>query len=691
MAKKLIQVVYKVDNKELKATSAEIRKLEKDTKESEKGFQQIGTTGKAAFAAISGAIAALGLVQLGRQIIQITGEFQKFQAVLTNTLGSRGAAVAAMKQIQTFAAQTPFSVQELTASFVKLANQGFKPTANELRKLGDLASAMGKSFDQLTEAIIDAQTGEFERLKEFGIRAAKEGDNVTFTFKGVQTQVDFTAASIREYILALGDLEGVSGGMAAISETLVGRISNLGDAYDSLLTKIGNANSGVIFESIELLSKMIDVLNISMSDPISDKAAENAQTFRDTLDAAFKTGDPAAINKAIQDNVTETNHWNESIKELTKEVAQASEEDFPRLNAQLQVEQATVKLLSALTQEYITKASTLTTVTKGLTAEEKKLLEQRQKFLKEFLKTGTEDPESDFFGFNQEAIDGFLDKFEFSTRDAINKADELIDSQGKDENPPIIDVLTGGKDKDDLKDELDMLLDMSFSFLDDLLLATVTTQQKVFQAEEGNFERRLLLAGDNERARQEIEVEKLAFDQEQAKKKEEFDRLQNERNKQAAIKKMTIEVILAGVRALAEPPSPNFIKAGLALAFGFGQIGLAKAVGFKDGVIDLQGPGTGTSDSIPAMLSKGESVMTADETARSYNLLTAIREKKLDDRVLAKASTSQMIVASLNDHGIIKAIKENKGPSFAREGYTLMETHQIGSNLKRKIRAKVGL
>ena len=40
----------------------------------------------------------------------------------------------------------------------------------------------------------------------------------------------------------------------------------------------------------------------------------------------------------------------------------------------------------------------------------------------------------------------------------------------------------------------------------------------------------------------------------------------------------------------------------------------AKPKGFATGVIDLQGPGTTTSDSIPAYLSRGESVMTAKAT-----------------------------------------------------------------------------
>lgn len=36
-----------------------------------------------------------------------------------------------------------------------------------------MAAATNKSFDQAVEALIDAQTGELERLKEFGITKAK--------------------------------------------------------------------------------------------------------------------------------------------------------------------------------------------------------------------------------------------------------------------------------------------------------------------------------------------------------------------------------------------------------------------------------------------------------------------------------------------------------------------------------------
>ena len=77
-------------------------------------------------------------------------------------------------------------------------------------------------MDQLVEGLLDAQTGEFERLKEFGIRASKEGDKVKFSFRGITTEVQFTDKAIKDYIISLGNLEGVQGTMKVQMSELTG-------------------------------------------------------------------------------------------------------------------------------------------------------------------------------------------------------------------------------------------------------------------------------------------------------------------------------------------------------------------------------------------------------------------------------------------------------------------------------------
>ena len=59
-----------------------------------------------------------------------------------------------------------------------------------------------------------------------------------------------------------------------------------------------------------------------------------------------------------------------------------------------------------------------------------------------------------------------------------------------------------------------------------------------------------------------------------------------------------------------------------AIAMVYGALEYARsAIGLRSGAVDLQGPGTETSDSIPARLSRGESVITAKATRANKELL----------------------------------------------------------------------
>lgn len=231
----------------------------------------LGLTKKAlgfiGFAAVTAAASRL----MGK-MVGVRSEFEKYEAVLSNSLESQKAANSEMAMIKKFAAETPFEVDNLTDAFVRMVNQGFQPTKGEMRKMGDLASSTGKNFLQLTEAILDAQVGEFERLKEFGIKAKKEGDNVTFSFKGVTTTVKASSEAIRGYILSLGDMRGVAGSMAKISQTLGGKISNMSDSYGALLNKWGSQTGGAIGNAISWITRLMTKLaTVSLSKELNDE------------------------------------------------------------------------------------------------------------------------------------------------------------------------------------------------------------------------------------------------------------------------------------------------------------------------------------------------------------------------------------------------------------------------------------
>lgn len=173
------------------------------------------------------------------QTYETRKEFAKYEAVLRNTFQSQQKANAAMKKLQQLAADTPSSLQEWTEAFIKLVNRGVKPTSQELVNMGDLAASQGKDIDQLIEAVLDAMTGENERLKEFGIKASKSGETTKFTFRGVTTEVRNSEDAIKDYLLSLGRVDGIAGSMAVQMQELAGIQSNLGDTMDAFFNKVG--------------------------------------------------------------------------------------------------------------------------------------------------------------------------------------------------------------------------------------------------------------------------------------------------------------------------------------------------------------------------------------------------------------------------------------------------------------------
>jgi len=209
------------------------------------------------------ALSVAAVLAFGKSVVDTSAKFEKYNAVLTNSLQSQEKAASAMAMIEKVATTTPFSVDELTASYIKFINRGINPTEKELISLGDVAASQGKSFEQLAEAVLDATTGEFERLKEFGVKAGidKSTKMVEISFRDMNLEIENTPESIQKAIISLGDLEGVSGSMAAISGTLEGRFSNLGDATTALQRNIGDILAPAIKIATELLITFVSSIS----------------------------------------------------------------------------------------------------------------------------------------------------------------------------------------------------------------------------------------------------------------------------------------------------------------------------------------------------------------------------------------------------------------------------------------------
>lgn len=232
-----------------------------------------------AMAAVAGTAAAAGLAALGKGVISTSAQFEKYLTTLETIEGSPEKAKKSLDWVSEFATKTPFEVSEVMEAFVKLKAYGLDPMNGTLTSLGDTASAMGKSLDQAVEAFADAATGEFERLKEFGIKAKQKGEEVTFTWnengKELNKTIKKTSTEIGKF---LNETFGrkFDGAMVRQSKTWNGMMSNLSDAWSNFQRRVGDAGFFEVAKS--KLADMLDTIGRWADDGTLDRVAKALST-----------------------------------------------------------------------------------------------------------------------------------------------------------------------------------------------------------------------------------------------------------------------------------------------------------------------------------------------------------------------------------------------------------------------------
>lgn len=221
---------------------------------------------KVAALGFAGVLGAMGVSNYARQTFEAVRSSQQLQASLKTVTGSAADAGMAWERLIEFAKETPFTLDQSVEAFIRMKSLGLDPTEEALRSFGNTAAAMGKDMMQMVEAVADATTGEFERLKAFGIRASKDGEQISFTFQGVTTTIQNSADAISEYLQSIGDVQ-FAGAMTDQMATLGGQASNLQDSIYQLYLAIGDAGATDAFSrGLGLASDAVQGLTEALND-----------------------------------------------------------------------------------------------------------------------------------------------------------------------------------------------------------------------------------------------------------------------------------------------------------------------------------------------------------------------------------------------------------------------------------------
>lgn len=290
MATDLAKLVVKMEaeagklHKELDRANRKISNFERKTQTS---LKKVSNSFKSLFA---GAALGVGVAKFGQSVLQTSRNIEQLKIQLETVTGSAQNAESAFDFLQTFAENNSLQIEQLTDSFVKLKALGLDPSEKALTAYGNTASAMGKSLNQMIEAVADASVFEFERLKEFGIKARQETDSVSLTFQGTTTKVGKNAQEIIQYLQDIGNVQ-FAGAMEKQADTLTGAFTKLQNAMTNALAVQGPA----LQELTDSVKDFADVLK----DPETVNAIQTLATGLVKLGAAAVKATAAFTNATV--------------------------------------------------------------------------------------------------------------------------------------------------------------------------------------------------------------------------------------------------------------------------------------------------------------------------------------------------------------------------------------------------------
>lgn len=279
-SKKLVGISKNFKNLSKEAQKATLS-AQKSLNNLGKGIEKTVTNAASKVAKIGTVLGALGIGTGLSEAMDLEG----YRTQLETATKSTQKAAEIMKFSIELANKTPFEGGEMVEASSKLESMGLS-AKSYLTNIVDMAAATNKPLDQATEAFIDAQTGELERLKEFGIKKADIQAKANEMFAGQETinnkgqitnQENFNKA-----LLAIME-DRYTGGAEKLSKTTKGMWSTVTGVTKNALAKIvgiqddGTVKSGTLIDKIrEKMQLLGDKLTKWQSDGTLDNIASKA-------------------------------------------------------------------------------------------------------------------------------------------------------------------------------------------------------------------------------------------------------------------------------------------------------------------------------------------------------------------------------------------------------------------------------
>lgn len=205
------------------------------------------------------------------ELINVRGQFQQLEIAFTTMLKSKEKADKLMAELVDIAAKTPFDLQGVASSAKQMLAYGSSAenVGDELVMLGNVAAGVGSQLSEIAYLYGTLRTQgrayavDIRQFAGRGIPIYEELAKVLGVTKDeVSGLVTEGKVGFKEVEQAFKNMTSASGIyynlMEEQSKSLTGQLSNLGDAWDTMLNEIGKDTQGIASSGISAVKGLIE-------------------------------------------------------------------------------------------------------------------------------------------------------------------------------------------------------------------------------------------------------------------------------------------------------------------------------------------------------------------------------------------------------------------------------------------------
>lgn len=267
-------------------------------------------------------VSAKALADVGKSALESASGLEGYRSTLNVVLKDQQKAAKMMAWAVEFANKTPFETDSVVEATVRLQSYGIE-AQKVMTQIGDMAGVMNKGLMQAVEAVADAQTGELERLKEFGITKAMIIAKGAELYKN-QTIVNNKGQIVdqqkfNDALFALME-ERFKGGMEIQAKSYKGLMSTISGVWKTGLAQMaGISGTGEIIEGSAF-----------------DAAKEGLGWVSDKMQSLSKSGTFEKIGKKIGSTVQTGIKYGKKVLDVAKRIKDSVGDTIRTISAKLE-------------------------------------------------------------------------------------------------------------------------------------------------------------------------------------------------------------------------------------------------------------------------------------------------------------------------------------------------------------------